>query len=101
MKHPVLTAALLGAACLLSACVTTTPTAGYPPVPPLQPETIPAPPVTSTPLIWQPGHWNYAGNTYVWQPGAYIPQGSHSNMFMPGYWAQTAGGWAWQPAHWM
>ena len=101
MKHPAIAAALIGAACLLSGCATTTTTAAYPPVPPPQPETIPKPPVTSTPLIWQPGYWNWTGAGYVWSPGIYVPQGNHSNMFMPGYWQQTSAGWAWQPAHWM
>ncbi len=41
MKHPVLAAGLLGAACLLSGCVVAT-TAAYPPVPPQRAETDPA-----------------------------------------------------------
>jgi hypothetical protein len=100
MKCPLRAAALAGAVCLLSACVTTT-TAPYPPVPAPQAETIPPPPVSATPLIWQPGHWNWNGSGYVWEPGMYVPQGTHSNMFMPGYWQKTPSGWAWQPAHWM
>jgi hypothetical protein len=98
MKHSFV--ALFGAACLLAGCAAST-TVAYPPVPPPRPETIPNPPVSAAPLIWQPGHWNWTGAGYAWEPGMYVPQGSHSNMFMPGYWQQTSAGWTWQPAHWM
>jgi hypothetical protein len=58
--------------------------------------------VTTTPLIWRPGHWDWNGSGYVWIPGDYEPLEGHGNMYLPGYWAQTpGGGWAWQPAHWM
>jgi hypothetical protein len=72
----------------------------YPPVPPPQQEAIPNPPVTATPLIWQPGHYDWNGSAYVWIPGSYVPRDGHS-LWQPGYWAQTAGGWTWQPGHWM
>jgi hypothetical protein len=97
MKRPILAAALLGTG-LLTGCAATNP---YPPVPPPIAETIPKPPVTAEPLIWQPGHWNWTGTAYAWQPGEYIPQGAHSNMFMPGFWQQTPAGWNWVPAHWL
>jgi len=93
-------AAALGAACLaLAACaVEANP---YPPIPPLPPEAMGKPPVTATPLIWQPEHWDWAGGGYTLVPGEYVPATGHGNMWMPGYWAQSPGGWAWQPAHWM
>lgn len=74
-----------------------------PPVPPLQPEVMGKPPVTPTPLIWQPGHWDWTGGGYSWVSGVYVPSAGHSNMWVPGYWAQGegGGGWVWQPAHWM
>jgi hypothetical protein len=50
----------LGAGLLLGACAVYT-INPYPPVPPLQTETMPLPPVTVTPLIWQPGHWDWTG----------------------------------------
>jgi hypothetical protein len=99
MKRAISAAALLSAA-LVAGCATPG-AAPYPPVPPLQAETIPNPPVSGVPLIWQPGHWNWTGTGYAWQPGEYVPQGGHSNMFMPGYWQQSASGWTWVPAHWM
>ena len=92
---------LLGASCLaLASCAP----AGnpYPPVPPPQPEVMDKPPVTTTPLIWQPGHWDWAGSGYAWTHGAFVPREGHSELWMPGYWAQTPdGGWSWQPPHWL
>jgi hypothetical protein len=91
--------ALAAATCLgLAGCY-----AGGPPAPPPPPqaETIPKPPVSATPLIWQPGHYDWSGGGYAWVPGTYVPRGEHGNMWMPGYWAQTPSGWVWQPAHWM
>jgi hypothetical protein len=72
-----------------------------PPVPPLQPEVMGKPPVTTTPLIWQPGHWDWTGGGYSWAAGSFMPSAGHGNLWMPGYWAQGDGGWVWQPAHWM
>ncbi len=72
-----------------------------PPVPPPQQELIPKPPVTSTPLVLQPGHWDWNGTGYVWEPARYVPRAGHGSLFMPGYWAQSASGWQWQPPHWM
>ena len=98
--------AMLGASCLvLAACAgpTGSPSGSSPPpVPPLRPEVMDKPPVTTTPLIWQPGHWDWAGGGYVWVPGDFVPSAGHGNLWMPGYWANTPdGGWSWQPAHWM
>ena len=98
MKHRLIMAGLLASAGLLAGCgLEGNP---YPPVPPLRAETMAKPPVTVTPLIWQPGHWDWTGGGYVWQPGQFVPSEGHSNMWMPGYWAKTEGGWVWQPAHW-
>jgi len=102
MRHAHIALALAGSIALLSGCVNeTTGPFTPPPVPPLQTEVIPNPPVTAVPLIWQPGHWNWNGSGYVWQPGVYVPQDGHGNLFMPGYWQQSATGWAWIAAHWL
>lgn len=104
MRHTRLAAALIAAAALLSGCAgpAATPSAPpYPPVPPPRTETIPNPPVTATPLLWQPGSWDWTGAGYVWNPGRYVPRDGHSNLFMPGYWKQTPSGYVWQPAHWL
>jgi hypothetical protein len=73
----------------------------YPPVPPPIPEEQPKPPVTAEALMWQPGHWDWNGNGYVWAKGQYVPAAGHGNMWMPGWWARTPSGWQWQPPHWM
>jgi hypothetical protein len=86
---------------LLAGCATPPAETPPPPVPPLQAEVIPKPPVTATPLIWQPGHWDWNGAAYTWTPGQYIPRDGHGNLYMPGYWSKTTQGWAWQPAHWL
>jgi hypothetical protein len=96
MKHPFFAALSLGAACLLAACAGPAP----PSVPPPMTEALPKPPVTATPLILQPGHWDWSGSGYVWQPGQYVPSEGHSNLWLPGYWALSNSGWVWQPAHW-
>ncbi len=102
MRYATIAAALISAGCLLSGCVNETTTAGpYSPVPPPRPETIPPPPVTGTALLWMPGHWDWNGTGYIWQPGQYVPRDGHTNMFQPGFWQHTAAGWAWVPAHWM
>ncbi len=71
-----------------------------PPVPAPLVEAVPKPPVSGQELSWQPGHWDWSGSGYVWQPGQYVPSAGHTNMWMPGFWAKTESGWAWQPAHW-
>ena len=51
-------------------------TAGPPaPMPPPMAETMPRPPVSPVPLIWQPGHWDWTGSSYVWAPGQYVDLG--------------------------
>jgi hypothetical protein len=96
MKHPAI-AALLGAAWIVAGCAADNPPA---PVPPPMAETIPKPPVTATPLIWQPGHWDWTASSYVWTPGQYVAREGHSDMWMSGWWEKTSSGWVWHPAHW-
>ncbi len=100
-------AAVLGfvvAAPLLGGCVVATTTASaypFPPVPAAPPETVPLPPVTETPLIWEPGHYDWSGAAYVWQPGRYVPRAGHGALWQDGYWQFVNGGYTWVPAHWM
>lgn len=91
------------ATAILAACSTTTtetPTFTPPPIPAPIDETRPEPPVSADPLQWQPGHWNWNGSGYVWQPGEYVPARGHGPLFQPGYWAQTPSGWVWRSARW-
>jgi hypothetical protein len=92
------------AALLLAGCTpqsTTQVITAPPQVPAPVPETIPKPPVTAETLMWQPGHWDWTGSGYAWQPGQYVPAAGHGYLWMPGYWDNTpSSGWVWQPAHW-
>jgi hypothetical protein len=72
----------------------------FPPVPPVIEETPPKPPVTAEPLMWQPGHWDWTGDGYVWAKGQYVPAEGHGNLWMPGWWSRGQAGWNWQPPHW-
>ena len=93
MKHAAALAVLLLAAC--------TPAGPPAPIPPPMAETIPKPPVSATPLTWQPGHWDWTGTSYVWAPGQYVDLAGRPANWMPPYWQQTGGGWVWQPGHWL
>jgi hypothetical protein len=97
MKFSTFAALALAALGLLAGCVAP---AAPPPMPPPVVETPPKPPVTITPLVLQPGHWDWTGSSYVWQPSQYVPAEGHSNLWVPGYWAMANGGWVWQPGHW-
>ncbi len=102
--NPLLAAALAASVAMLGGCaVETAPTAmAVPPaIPATTIEVIPKPPVTATPIIWQPGHWDWNGAGYVWTAGQYVPNVGHGNLYMPGYWARSTAGWQWQSAHWM
>lgn len=68
MKYRTAVAALLGATWVLAGCVTANPP---PPLPAPMTESIPKPPVSAVPLIWQPGHWDWTGSGYGWIPGQY------------------------------
>jgi hypothetical protein len=101
MRKSITLAALLAVG-LLAGC-TAKPQADanpYPPVPPPIAETMPNPPVTAEPLMWQPGHWDWTGNGYVWSKGQYVPAEGHGNLWMPGWWSRSEAGWNWLPPHW-
>ena len=89
---------ILAALLLLASCAPAAPPA---PVPAPMAETIPRPPVSAVPLIWQPGHWDWTGNSFVWVQGQYVDTTGHSGTWMPGYWEPAGGGWVWRPAHWL
>lgn len=58
------------------------------------------PPVSEQPLLWQPGHWDWNGTSYVWAPGTWVPRDGHGTVWQPGYWAMGNVGCAWVPGHW-
>ena len=86
---------------ILAGCAVAPAQNPYPAPPPTQVEIIPKPPVSATPLVWQPGHYEWNGAGYVWYPGQYVPQAGHGTLWQPGYWANTGGAWSWQPGHWV
>ena len=68
-------------------------------VPPVYQEVVPAAPVSTVAMAWQPGHWEWRG-TWVWIPGAYVQSVVPTATWIPGQWVQGALGWQWAPAHW-
>ena len=85
-------------ALLLAACTAQPP---HPAVPVPRTESVPKPPVSAEPLVWQPGHWDWAGSGYLWAPGQYVPAAGHGLNWMQGWWSLTDGMWQWEPAHWV
>ena len=94
MKRSAMAATLFGTALTLAGCASSGPPAPAPPPMPLA-ETMPLPPVSAVPLVWQPGHWYWTGSSYVWPPGQFV------TLWMPGFWDRTPSGWVWGPAHWV
>ncbi len=91
-------------ALVLGGCTTVRENAGACPVaPPTQAEIIPKPPVSEVELLWQPGHWDWNGQTYNWRDGSWIPRDGRTNQWLPGYWdrKEMPGPCNWVPAHWM
>ena len=83
MKHCAVAVLLLLAACAAQR----TPGA----VPPPMAETIPKPPVSPVPLIWQPGHWDWTGSSFVWVPGQYVDRGAGASgdLDAAAFWEKT------------
>jgi hypothetical protein len=98
MRYQAFGGLLLGAGLGLASCAPSGPPA---PIPAPLPETMSKPPVSATPMIWQPGHWNWTGSSYVWIPGQYVEAAGHGANWMPGWWDETDGSWSWRPGHWM
>jgi YXWGXW repeat-containing protein len=81
---------------------TVVPMAPMPP-PPAMSELVPPPPVSSTPTVWQPGHWRYTGigsNPWTWANGQYVAVPPGAVAWVPGQWQQQGSGWVWREGHW-
>ena len=89
---------VFGVSLALAACATSGPPA---PIPPPLAETMPNPPVSPVPEMWQPGHWDWTGSSYVWVPGQYVEATGHGGTWMPGWWEKTDSSWVWHSAHWL
>ena len=93
-----LAASLALAGCYAPASVAYNP---YPPPPVVRAETIPPPPVSEAALIWQPGHWDWDGQGYIWSAGRWVQRAGHGTEWQDGYWSNANGPWVWVPAHWI
>ena len=104
-RLPLLLAAPMFAVLALSACVPSLPPLNSanpnPPPPAVLHEEVPLPPVSEEPLLWQPGHWNWEGQGYVWVQGQWIARAGRGTSWQDGYWSQANGTWSWVPAHWL
>lgn len=69
----------------------------YGPVPGPQSEAVPPPRAGA---IWEPGHWHWNGERYVWLRGQWSIGGPRYGHYMQGHWGWDGGHWAWRPAHW-
>ena len=50
--------------------------------------------------VWDPGHWNWTGDQYVWMPGRYIERPNVAMRWEPGRWMADNGNWVWMDGHW-
>lgn len=71
----------------------------HPPIPPYISEEIPLPPVSDTVVVWQPGHFDWDGAAYTWQPGEWVQRAN--STWMDGFWDETRPTPVWVPAHWL
>lgn len=69
-----------------------------PPPPPLRPERVPGRPPRGD-LVWQPGHWQWNGRSYVWVPGQWVVR-RRRGRWRPGRWVRRGGGYVWVPGGW-
>ena len=82
---------------LLAACAGP----AHPPIPPPRAEQVPVPPRSDVVQIWQPGHYDWTGATYVWMPGEWVDRAGRGSLWQDGYWRQTPAGQVWTPGHWL
>jgi hypothetical protein len=95
-----LTLPVLASLALLAGCVAAEPPPAYPTPPPLPSEVLPLPPVSETPLVWQPGDWAYVNDSYRYNAGMYVPAAGHSRNWVFAHWAPGPAGPVWMPGHW-
>ncbi len=71
-----------------------------PPAP--QSEVIPPPPEGREKLIvWQPGHWAWVNEVWMWEPGQNVSRPSETSTWVPGQWQlQPSGSYMWVGGRW-
>lgn len=66
--------------------------------PPPRAEYQPPPPTERA--VWDPGHWNWNGREYAWQPGHYIERPNPVARWEAGRWVAQNGRWVWVEGAW-
>jgi hypothetical protein len=51
--------------------------------------------------FWDPGHWRWNGNRYVWIRGHYVLRTRTAARWVPGHWVQGPRGWYWIEGRWI
>lgn len=53
-------------------------------------------------FVWDPGHWHWTGQDYVWMAGNYVERPYRGSTWVPGRWADDDhdGIWIYTPGHW-
>jgi len=49
--------------------------------------------------VYEPGHWRYEGNTYVWRNGEYIRY-REGHRWVPRRWEHEGEHWRFRAGHW-
>lgn len=95
--------AALVSAVLLAGCASTPPPASCPHLPASAGPTIPdpPPPVSGTRLTLAPAHWEWAGDTYVWEQAVWVPRTGDHPQWMPGFWTPDRGACVWNKPHFL
>jgi hypothetical protein len=68
--------------------------------PPVRHETVPSPPGARERYAWDPGHWHWDGNGFVWTAGAWLPRPYAGAIRMPGLWVGHDRRWLFIVGHW-
>jgi|SRR5580704_17129940 hypothetical protein len=53
-----------------------------------------------TNYVWVPGYYDWRGDHYVWNPGAWVMTPATTSVWVPAHWEPTAGGYTWVAGHW-
>jgi len=53
-------------------------------------------------FVWDPGHWHWTGQDFVWIDGHYVERPYRGSTWVPGSWAQDQEKtvWIYTPGHW-
>lgn len=80
---------------------TTISTPNTPPAPQAETEA-PIPQGPAGYFVWDPGHWHWTGQEFVWLGGHYVERPYRGSTWVPGAWAQDESKttWIWTPGHW-